>query len=262
MVAGCNQVLGIHGTHKPDAAADQLCDPLPFDPHRYYSIMGAGVGGYAWKPARQQCQLYGYDLAVIDANDSAEITNELTGAPVPFWLGVAYDGTQWNAIDTCTPELDLAPGPGPAVGQCLMQNSGGMVPTDCTLKSAGPTTPLSALCETPRPNPQCRELAMQRNYTLLTSTVTTPVTHDAGAQMCTAMGKHLVEIDSTDELNYLLAHAAQIVPAFWVGAVQSSGSWTSPTGCPPIFLWTGMPANPCVYYSANFAVICELNVAS
>jgi hypothetical protein len=267
-LAGCNDILGIHGTKPMPDAGVQLCDPLPFDPHRYLSLESSS--GTNWALARATCQIYGFDLAVIDANDSAEITNELTAGVVPFWLGVAYDGTQWNAIDTCTPELDLAPGPSPTVGECLMQNTGGMVPYDCTFAQAG--SAISALCETPRPNAQCRVYAAQRDYTLIASTVTNPVTHDVGAQMCSVMGMHLVEIDSTDELDYLLAHEAQTVPQFWVGAVANGGNWASPTGCPPIFIWTAQPNQPCVFYSgamfptgcntSTFPVICELNAGS
>lgn len=272
-LAGCNAVFGLDKT-KPvtsDGGVD-LCDPLPFDTHRYMAD-SSGAGGFTWAAARADCQRYGFDLAVIDANDSAEITNELQTGVAPFWLGVSYDGTQWSAIDQCTPLLAWASGePDPsALGQCVAKLDGGMIATDCTSSTAGPD--LNALCETPRPNAQCRAYAAQRDYVALDPAM--QVSEISAEQLCAAMGRHVVEIDSTDELDYLRQTYAQS-PRFWLGATTNFQTWSSPTGCPQVFVWaggepdnvnpcsyqdvTGMHAAPCNMPAVTLApVICEAN---
>jgi hypothetical protein len=269
LVAGCNQVLGIGGTHLMPDAGIQLCDPLPFDPGRYFRIDNQGLG-FTWTNARAVCATLGFDLAVIDQNDTVEITNELTGGTLPFWLGVDYNGAEWGAIDTCTPVLAWGNGQPTteSIGQCLLQDFGGMVSLDCTAMQAGPG--ISALCETPRPSVACRMAAMQRDYVVAS---TTPLDHDAAEQLCGGMGRHLVEIDSSDELSFVLQNHSD-VPDFWVGARRAGNAFNSPTSCPQVFQWssnepTGAPQD-CVYYNGGMhsdfcdtayvhAVICEAN---
>lgn len=269
-LASCNQVYGIAD---PTPGVGGPCDPLPFDPNRYSHAEPAG--GASWMDARTRCAYAGFDLAVLDDMDSTELAQKLQGGQDPFWLGVSYGTTDWLTLDGCTPALIWAPAePGsPQTGDCVLQTSGGMKSRPCTV-AATVGIPVNALCEVPRPTPHCQIQAMERTYQVLTATLTSPVSHDAAAQQCSALNMHLLELDSTDELSYVLANVATNVPRFWIGATRDTTTWTSPTGCPQIFTWgPGQPGGgSCAFYNGrmndancndgpNFsaAAICEAN---
>jgi hypothetical protein len=275
LLAGCNQLFGLQATKLASDAdsTPQVCDPLPFDANRYFKINQV-VNGMTWAIARQECQSYGFDLAVLDANDPSEIANELDGGTLPFWFGVSYDGTAWTAIDGCPPELAWAPAEpaNESVGECAFQSADGLRVRACTAATDVGNNGLSALCETARPSAQCRAQAVERTYTVIDATRTTLVSRDDAAAMCGALGMHIVEIDSTDELNHLLANEAAGLTAFWVGAKRTQSTFTSPTGCPQIFVWNrtlfdrdcvmwdgAMDSDYCNQPTAS--ALCELNVA-
>ncbi len=233
-LVGCNQVLGLRDVQPLDAGTDAAagpCDPLPFDPNRYRPIVFSG--GYTWQAARTACGAYGFDLAVLDQNDGAELAMESTAGGPPFWLGVSY-GTDWTSLDGCTPELGWASGE-PATarpGDCVLRATSGMASVSCTDYVFG-FEKINALCETPRPSAQCHAQQAQRDYFVVPGMDT----HDGAAAACGMAGGHLVEIDSTPELQDVLGGIAASVPQFWVGATLSNGRWAGPTGCPTIFTW-------------------------
>jgi lectin-like protein len=82
--------------------------------------------------------------------------------------------------------------------------------------------------------------------------------------MCSAVGKHLVEIDSSAELQYILANVAQATPTFWLGEGFGGGVWSSATGCPAIFKWATSEPTPgegCANFDtgAMHSAICNNN---
>ena len=265
-ICGCNAIFGItEAIPVTDDAAtgSDTCAPLGFDINRYEKH---GPGN-TWQQARDLCIADGFDLAVFDEGDMQEATNEYTGAQTPFWLGTRYVDGDWTSIDGCPPRLDWGPNePGTmADGDCLALAATGMTNLTCTQTLGDGEAPLSSLCEMPRPSSQC--LAQQSQHTYMTLAVTEP--QQQAAADCGALGPgwHLVEINSTDELSYLLSHDASGLPAWWIAATFDNTTWTSPTGCPQIFTWqTGGPGTngPCAVYqsSAMAAEGCVVGAAS
>jgi hypothetical protein len=264
-LSACNQVLSLDPTQIADPYA--ACGALPYDANRYLSYESSG--GFTWLTARQSCRDAAMDLAALDVDDGPELARQLHGGVPPFWLGASFDGTTWTAIDDCQPFLSWATGEPSheAVGDCLLQTSTGMASVPCGAAGFDQLA-TSALCETPRPNPQCRKFAEQRSYQALSMGL---VPYPVAAQACGDLGQHLVEIDSTDELDYVLANVASGIPMFFV-ATHGTPTWTSPTGCPSVFVWAaGEPqlnAGNNVVYNGGMhiaadpvaaAVICELN---
>ena len=264
LLTGCNQVWGIKETVDMNAVPPGFCDPLPYDPLRYRSLETAAG---TWSAARSSCHGYGMDLAVIDADDRDEIVNELGAATMPFWLGVSFDGADWSSIDKCSPLLKWSSGDptDPMIGDCAVQTSGGLINFSCAQTMIGASV-INALCETPRPDPRCRDMMAERDYIVIDGSWTG---YDAQA-MCAAMGRHVVEINSNAELHDLLGTIAQNLPRFWVAARRVGSDFSSPTGCPEVYAWAGGEPSSleCVRYDGAMVmaycsdyggVICELN---
>ncbi len=213
LLVGCNQVFGIRDTVTEDPYA--LCTPQPFDAGRYYTPTYMGL---SWVESLNICHAYGYELAVIDLADTEEIARELNGATLPFWLGISYDGSGWRAIDQCEPELAWATGQpvNEKVGDCVVQTGDGMrnVPCSATMLGSGY---VSILCETPRASSQCLHKAEQRNYQDIAAAGM--VNHTMAQDMCAALNMHILEIDSSSELDFIRMTYSS-TSRFWVGATR------------------------------------------
>lgn len=275
LAAGCNWVYGIDDTVTQDAGNGSMCDPLPFDPARYK--IGTS-DDRSWQGSREWCQTFGMDLAVIDVGDSAEIANELNAADLPSWWGLSWGGSDWLTVDGCPPVLQWSPTfpMAPAPGQCVLgaptDSSGieaGMQNEACSAVIWGNSgAEIDVMCETPRPSNACRAQLGQRDYVLIPGTAT----EEMAEAMCAAMGRHVVEIDSTAELDAVRTGVGHDLTSFWIGATRPQTGWISPTSCPQVFIWSsGEPsAYPCVIYdssgmkatdctSTTASVICELS---
>jgi len=265
-LAGCNQIWGLDPT---TTVGSGPCDPLPFDLKRYRTYGGS----LTWKEARDSCARYDMDLVVIDQLDNLEIANELTASRTPFWLGVSFGVNDWVALDGCPPVLSWAAGEptDPTPGSCVIQTADRMASASCATRMAG-AAGINALCETARPDAHCRQLATERDYQLLAPTITAPIDLAAAAVQCSNNGMHVLEINSSDELDYVLAHVATNVPKFWVAAQWNGTHFTSPTGCPQVYDWQSSEPSlvtTCVVYQAGMVnvdcgssfnpVICERN---
>jgi len=266
----CNQVFGLHETQTAiDAATDDPCAPItPFDPNRYYATPGVG----AWSMGRSACQQRGMDLAVIDATDNTEIAMELDAGEDPYWFGVSYGSDGWVAIDGCTPYLPTPP-PNGAAGDCLLLATS-PVAFPCDSNMLAPTGPvLNALCETPRADAQCLALEAHSTYVVADRT---HLSYNDAVIACDALSMHLVEINSTAELEMVVQGVAAGIDAFWVGAQAATTGFSSPTTCPQVFVWgNGQPdfegGNTSVLYNAGGmalvpsseggAAVCEANAA-
>jgi hypothetical protein len=270
LLAGCNGLLGLDDVQlSPDAEVGS-CTPPAFDQHRYISISGAP--GFTWQDARTTCEHFGFDLAVLDEGDSAELAAEGTGATTPFWLGVSYGAGAWEAIDGCEPKLAWAPVEPltQRLGDCVLVAIAGMRSIPCTNMMTGGSM-INALCETPRPNATCQMQATQREYQVIPGIAN----HDGAVSACSTVGMHLLEIDSTDELDYVLANVASGLQSFWLGATFAGSSWVSPTSCPAVFAWNsvnqpgadlcviykngGMETDTCGTGGAQHDIVCERN---
>lgn len=270
VLAGCNQLFDLDETEPYDPHG--ACSPLQLDENRYWS--DANASGRAWSDTRDRCRLMGMDLVVFDVGDADELSSKLADAPAPFWTGVSYDGSTWVSVDGCKPALPWAPGEPSraALGDCVAQTAAGMASVPCASSQLG-TAGLAVLCETPRPSMNCRLLFEHSTYQLAS---TTPMLHADAEAACSALGMHLVEINSTSELDTIRTAIAPNVMPWWTGAQYLGPSWSSPTGCPQVFLWDGFPmlsAGTCVVYggangmqvqdcAAPAAVVCEANTTS
>jgi hypothetical protein len=270
VLAGCNALLGLDKVELRADATIGVCTPIAHDPHRYLQISDAN--GLSWQSARDACRRDGYDIAVLDKGDTDELANETSHAVPPSWLGVSYNGTAWQAIDGCDPELDWAANEpnGEHVGDCLQVIAGGMRSANCN-DTTTDSVNIKVLCETPRPSETCRMQALQRDYEVVAGAFD----RDTAIAECAMRGKHVVEIDSTDELDYLLTNIASSLGAFWIGVTEGGSGWTSPTSCPAIFAWTpnfpgttgmcviyrngGMETTDCSTSGGMYALICEAN---
>ncbi len=245
--AACNQILGLHppdhlvadASSTVDADFGAVCDPIAYDPRRYDAIQHLSGGsnlGYNVASALDDCELIGMQLVSFDADDSAELANELQAGQAPFWTGASWVAGAWVNPDGCTPYIAFASGLGPngATGLCVLQTVGGMDIPSCTQNLYNGTVPINALCETPRPSATCRRYMSERDYQIVSKA---PVTFDVAAPMCPP-GSHVVEIDSSDELETVrnMATAAGI-SSFWLGAQWLGVEWSSPTNCPQVFAW-------------------------
>lgn len=213
-------------------ADPNACAALSYDPARYAPVTSAG--GHAWTEARLECAKHGGDLAVLDRGDGDELVNQSTGAPVPFWLGVSY-GDSWAAIDGCTPSLTWAAGePAHAEpGYCVLVTAQGMATERCTaMTHLG--EPIHMLCETPRLDPGCLALDANSEYELLAGML---VSQPVAEMACAAKGAHLVELNSSAELERILQDIAPGTTVFWLGATYDGGAWIAPTTCPQVFPW-------------------------
>jgi hypothetical protein len=234
VLTGCDQVFGLNEI-TVDGGEPTFCDPLPFDASRYYATRSAVR---TWQGSRNTCLTLGMDIAVIDEGDALEIANELSASPPPTWWGVSWGGTAWLAVDTCKPLLPWATGypqdPTATGAGCVLGappdgggGPGGMQNFVCANENWGPNgQEINVLCETPRPSARCRAQQDERDYVVLAGLMT----HDQAGSMCRAMARHLVEIDSSAELQYLVTTTAQALPAFWIGATHMSTTWMSPAG--------------------------------
>ena len=270
VLGGCNQLFDLREVVPSaiDAAPGSTpCGPLKFDPARYRSYP-QGTTPLSWQGARDVCRFGGYDLIALDEGDPDELANESNGGALPFWLGTSY-GTDWQGVDGCMPHLDWAPTEPAemAIGDCVVQTGLKMRSELCTRNTIA-TMPISALCEVPRPTVHCMTVASERTYMMVPGTMN----HTDAASACGALGMHLVEINSSDELNFVVSHFPS-APTFWLGATKGGGTFTSPTGCPQA--WTWGPNDPdgtnsCVIYAqgpmesfdcntTSPAVICESN---
>ncbi|MFT3699449.1 MAG: C-type lectin domain-containing protein [Kofleriaceae bacterium] len=198
-----------------------------------------------WSATVSLCSTYGMELASID--DADEYTSD-TSSPTPYWYSLQYTDDGLENLDGCTPYTMFAPGEPAtmALSTCAYRDTDGMHVIPCET----PTINVGGLCETPRPNQTCAQAA---------STYTTSDDHNKAdaAAACSATGGHLVEINTSAELQKVL-DAEPSVNSFWVAATYSgtstSGAFVSPTGCPEVFVWsTGEPmhvaANTCVVYT-------------
>lgn len=273
--AGCHLVFGTNGSGAGtdalvDGSTGSACDPLDYDPARYGAITYSSIG-FSWAQTREECQKRGMDLAVLDQGDTAELAMQSLGAPLPFWLGVSF-ATDWVTLDTCAPALTWAPGEpaNAAPGRCIAMTGEGMVSEAC-VESFRSGVGLMGLCETPRPSPACRAMLAQRTHVLLPE----PATKPEAVQACAAMGMHVLEINSSAELETVLQGVAAALPSFWLAAERADTGWGSPTTCPQVFTWK--PGEPelsdvflsCAVYEAGMRtefcnipvhhVICEAN---
>jgi len=267
-LAGCDLVFSLDRPN--DAATDDgTCAPLPFDPIRYFPG-GASIIGHSWDEARNDCRLGGYDLAVLDVGDP-ELGHPETTGNVPFWYGISFGTDDWTAIDGCAPELTWAGGqPLPETpGQCVVQTAEGMSAAGCQNQTLA-SVAVTGVCEAKRPSAACRAAAGVRNYLPMPGL---NVTQSDATVACSNAGMHLVEINSSDELDFVRTQIAATIPTFWIGATLfgsgTTADWRSPTGCPQVFQWdvfpsgvdncarvtpTGMEAVGCVTLAG---VICE-----
>jgi hypothetical protein len=235
VLAGCNQILGVADTELVPAGTGGDCAPLPYDSNRYGSLQTSV--GFTWSSARTNCQSLGMDLVVIDEDDDEEIANRIAAGPFPYWIGVSHDGDDWRSIDGCPPVLDWqAAEPSiESVGRCGLKTSAGLTSVACALSMAPDNSePLNAYCETPRPDATCRALAANSTYEVMTDTTFSKNFVEA-QQLCAGPGRHVVEINSSAELDQVkrLAPGA----AFWLGASRTPPTWSSPTSCPQVFAW-------------------------
>ena len=232
---GCDQVFDLTTKIPPDALVYDRCAPTAPDPLRYAAIASADAS-WSWDSARATCQLRGMDLAVI--ND----VHELGMADVeirPYWVGEQETGGSWSTVDGCPAFTAAAPirplGPGAAGDLCgVVDATTAIAGTSCD----GSTTVISALCETPRadrggclpahPGAETYALSPQ------------PLSYADAQAFCTAQHGHLAVIDSSAELTHLSTLARTGAwTSFWLGARYAAGAWTTETGCPGLYSWTG-----------------------
>jgi len=226
-LAGCDVVFGLTPSETP---AFDPCTPPTYDPARYRALHDAGQNPFSWSTARSRCREVGSDLAVLNAGDPVELGNQAVGAETPFWIGVSFSDA-WTGIDGCTPALTWAPGQ-PSIaapGQCVLVTDAGMASAPC-----GSEPSIDALCETPRPDETCQALVAHSRYQLLAGA---PLTQPLAASACMNAGMHLVEINSSAELDEVRRTVAPGTTSFWLGAIYTGTEWTSPTQCPQVFTW-------------------------
>ncbi len=227
LLASCNQFYGIEETGvPPDADLTSQCAPLSYDARRYASL----VGPFDWQSTRDACQqLHGMDVVVFDEGDSEELTAQQNAASLPYWLGLSHGASGWETVDTCRPAQVPANGQG---NECAVQDGSGPATAGC-IDTQYMGANISGLCETPRPSRQCRATADQRDYLVITGP---DVTRSDADTMCAANGMHVVEINSSAELDAVLV-AASAVPSFWIDARTNFLTWSNSTSCPQIFSW-------------------------
>ena len=249
----CDSVLGIHQPVPPDAAGG-ACAPPAYDPRRYHR----GFGAASWNDARVQCQRDGYDMIVFDANDSAELANQLTGTTLPFWVGVQFGTTDWLAIDGCMPALQWAANEPriTAPGACVVQTAGvnGMRALDCSSSLDG-NLGINIMCETPLLDATCLDLTSPSHSQYAPGNVGL-VSGTTAESTCAQMGTgwHVVEINTGAELDYVTQMYTAGQP-FWVAATWDGSKWHSATTCPQVFDW----ANTQPMTNANALCVVEGN---
>lgn len=239
VAAGCNQALGIGGSElavdAPNGGEQDDCAPMPYDPHRYGFKYYASGG--TWSEARNGCAAYGMDLVVIDENDADEIANELAaGGVFPHWVGVSRGTGSWQSVDRCTPLLDWIPGSEPsseAPGTCALRAPNGLASSSCASPTGLNSLAISAMCETPRPSAACRAMDRASRATLVP--VTGNVNYAEAEAVCAGQGAHIVEVNSTEELERLKLLAPGL--NYWVVAKWTQPGWTGSTSCPMVFSW-------------------------
>lgn len=242
-------IVGCGGDHHTaaDAAVDapvafDRCGPMAYDANRYHFLPPTTMLG--WSAAVAQCGTYGMELASID--DAEEYASD-TSSPTPYWYSAQYtDEAEIENLDGCMPYLQWAPGE-PAtmdLSTCVYRDTDGMHEIPCET----PQKNIGALCETPRPNETCAEMP---------STYTTSDDHTKAdaASACSAMGGHLVEINTSDELQKVLDKEPSVT-SFWVAATYNGSVFTGSSGCPEVFAWAaGEPVHTadhqCVVYTRN-----------
>lgn len=237
VLPGCNDAFGLRTQTEPDAGAIlDRCAPVAPDPLRYASLFSA-TGAWAWDTARVACQLRGMDLAVI--NDE----HELAMADVevrPYWVGDRQQGSAWTTVDGCPVVAGPADAPkvtanGNAAGdQCgLVDQATSITGASCD----GALSVYAALCETPRADLACLPSNGGRETYAISDG---PLGYRDAQAFCTSQHGHLAVIDSSLELAHLSKVATErAFPSFWLGAKLAANTWTSETGCPALFAWSG-----------------------
>jgi hypothetical protein len=245
----------------PPGGVGDRCDPLPFDAGRYlYTSSGTGM---SWQVARNFCRDHGMDLFAPDLNDPTELSRASNGATDWFWVGNSYDGAAWTNVDDCAPSFSWAQGEPTShvVGDCMLHVDTGYASFSCGYTTDGGIHLVGALCETPRPTMACR--AMQSVYTR--PMPANDISHDMATSICAMDGKHIVEINSTAELDKVKTMFPGAV--FWVAATWSSQGWQSATSCPQVFVWAvGSPhtmgSDTCLLHDSGGMTQQYCNVAS
>ena len=242
LTAACNQLFGIEVAHQADAATDAAataCDPLAYDPLRYFTTDSDPASGIDVSDGRAVCSLVGMmDLVSFDANDPLNLDHELTAIMDPFWTSANAATGTWLNADGCAASLPWAPGEPSSTGplDCAAMTTGGLQALPCTSAIDGADA-INLQCETDRPSPACRAQATQRVYAVVSQLGD----YTAATAAC-GPGGHPVEIDSSDEFAVVQALASShgAVP-YWIGA-ENASAWSSPTGCPALFSWA--PGDP------------------
>ena len=249
------------------------CAANPFDPLRYETLLSNGPG-LTEADARHACQLRGEDLAIL--SDQQELDAAARLSITPAWIDSHLDlGLDaWIAEAGCAAYLPWETGfPMPPVDDrtsCALLDGAHLAANTSCADLAYDGQPLTAFCEVPYDG-SC-EAAGALTFAVQTDRI------EKGRIACTAIGGHLLRIDSSAELvaasQLALDHGVQ---TFWLDATFANNVWGSPEGCSSILPWVGgqpdLTEPPrCVIYdltiggaqtvrcdSVATAVICEAN---
>lgn len=264
LAGGCDLAFGLgERPIESDAAPDPMSDAAPYspcgaflgdDPLRYASISNPKFepdpdGGtvplpWSWDEARTMCRRRGMDLAVF--NDLHELGMATEPPGWPYWIGEQIVDSTWSSVDGC-PALMTGETTSTAAGCGVVRGPVEISPTACSGMLPPPSEPgvvIAALCESPRPT----DASCLGNDPLQASYVRSaePMSYEATRTYCAGIGGDVVVLETHAEWLHVAELTTEVIEArFWIGSTFDGEVWTTSTGCPAVYSWTGgSPGTP------------------